>query len=116
MLGAGVISISNNVIDKLRHLKMQRENPLSAALEASRWFRRQFCWLRFSRLPCATGLVKGLECVNVLLEPPPGCPVPLPRPAGDPFSSQTHWPILLPFALASCCQTLHLRLAINKNE
>lgn len=87
-------------------LRRQTEYSLRAALEAARWFRCQCLWFHVQRLPCATGLVKGLDCVSVLLEPPPGCPVPLPRPAGDPFSSQTHWPILLPFF----CLPLSLRL------
>lgn len=87
-------------------LRRQTEYSLRASLEAARWFRCQCLWFHVQRLPCATGLVKGLDCVSVLLEPPPGCPVPLPRPTGDPFSSQTHWPILLPFF----CLPLSLRL------
>lgn len=60
------------------------------------------CRLQFSGRPCATGLVKGLDCVSVLLAPPLGCPAPLLCLAGDPFSSQTHWPILLPLSTLRC--------------
>lgn len=71
----------------------------------------------FGAFPCATALVKGLDCVSVLLEPPRGgSPVPLPRPAGDP---QTHWPILMPHILqhsSSSCQPLWLDIKKEKKN
>lgn len=63
--------------------------------------------------PCATGLVKGLDCVSVLLAPPLGCSAPLPCLTGDPLSSQTHWPILLPLSAFLTISPSFLRLHPN---
>lgn len=83
-----------NISDKLCSFKKQIES----CLENFRVVQMHIWSVSLSqRLPCATGLLTGLDYVSVLLEPPPGYPVPLSHPAGDPFSSQTHWPILLPF-------------------